>query len=153
MKMLLMVVVCGALCIDVVACGGSSNTPGGSGTHTSASSKSSTTPSYAKVDADKDNDISAPYDDTNNNSVLDFGHAADAADRRAVTTLLKQYYAAAAAGDGMAACSMIYATLAAAVPEDYGREPGPSYLRVRRSWTCCSSTLTASWWPTMRCWR
>jgi len=54
---------------------------------------------------------------------------ASAADTRAVTRLLQDYYTAAAAGDGAAACGLIYSPLAEAVPEDYGKPPGPANLR------------------------
>jgi hypothetical protein len=123
------------LSIGTTACS-SSNKSTNSAPRTSSSgttaTASSTTPtqSYTKADADKDNDVEAPDDDTNNNSVLDFGHAANAADRQAITTLVKRYYAAALAGDGAQACSMIYSTFAEAIPEDYGQSPpGPSYLK------------------------
>jgi hypothetical protein len=84
---------------------------------------------YTKVDSDKDNDIGLAASDDANASILNYAHAASAADRRAITALVERYYAVAAAGDGAKACSMLYITLAEAVVEDYGhRSAGPSYL-------------------------
>jgi hypothetical protein len=58
-----------------------------------------------------------------------YGHEASAADRRAITALVERYYAAAAAGDGKTGCRLIYSSIAGAVPEDYGKPPGPAYSR------------------------
>ena len=129
-----------ALVLGASACGeaskGTKSTPGHSSNTTAASTDPSTNASgnkshseYTTIDGDKDNDVGAPYDDTNNNEMLDYGHAAAAADQRAVTALIKHYYAAAVAGEGAKACSMLVADLAKAVAEDYGRKSaGPSYL-------------------------
>jgi len=87
-----------------------------------------TSTSYARVDDDKDNDVGASHDDTSNNRVLDFGHPADASDKRAIATLVKRYYATALADDAARGCSMIYSTLAEAIPEDYGEPGGPEYM-------------------------
>jgi len=96
---------------------------------TAATTTSGAAPVYTKADSDKDNDIGAPYDDTNNNSVLMLGHAASAADERAVAALIRRYYSAASAGEGAKACSTIISSLAKAVGEDYGHgSAGPSYL-------------------------
>lgn len=96
-------------------------------------------PAKTRADADKDNDIGAPEDDTNNNSALNFGQAADATDTHTITALLKRYYAAAYAENGAGACQMIYSTLAESVPEDYGQSPpGQPYMRG----TTCAAVLT-----------
>jgi hypothetical protein len=58
-----------------------------------------------------------------------YGHAASAADRQVVTAVVKRYYAAVAAGNGAAACSLLHARFAKAIPEEYGRASGPPYLR------------------------
>jgi hypothetical protein len=61
--------------------------------------------------------------------VLAYGHAADAADERAVAALVRRYMAAAAARDGAAACRLVYARvnkgskLLEAIPLPY--TPGP----------------------------
>lgn len=134
----------------MVACGGSgkSTTSGASTTVSSTKTDATgstvptdTTPAHVetKADADKDNDLEAPYDDTNNNSTLNFGHEANSADTRTITALIKRYYTAALAENGAKACSMIYSTLEEAVPEDYGQSPpGPSYM----SGTTCSAVLS-----------
>ncbi len=77
----------------------------------------------------------APAGGASTGDVRDSGHAASATDRSAIAALLERYYTAAAAGDGAKACSMLYITLAEAVPEDYGHgSAGPSYLS--RGTTC-----------------
>jgi hypothetical protein len=99
-----------------------------------AGSDAASTTSYTEVDADRDNDVGAPYDDTNNDSVRDFGDPANAFDREAIAALIKRYYAAAAVGDGAMACSMLSPTLASSVAEDYGpRSAGPPYLHAGTS--------------------
>jgi hypothetical protein len=145
MKRLLLLSTAGLLSLCLAACGGSSSS---SSTVDTLRAKEITTripsdttpaPLETKADADKDNDIGAPDDDRNNNDVLDFGHAASPSETRAITALVKRYYAAAAAEDGAKACSMIYSTLAEAVPEDYGLSPpGPHYM----SGKTCPAVLT-----------
>jgi hypothetical protein len=135
MKPLLALLAAMLLGVGAAACGSTSRktnstTQASVSTPTSVPAATSTTQDYTKADADKDNDIGAPDDDTNNNSVVAFGHAANTSDKRAIVTLVKRYYAAALAGNGTQACSMIYSTLAEAIPEDYGiSPPGPSYLK------------------------
>lgn len=117
------------LSICVSACG---HTNGGTGSTSHSPSTAATTSStqvYTKADSDKDNDIGAPNDDPNNNTTLDYGHAASPADKQAVTGLIKRYYTAAEAGNGTYACSMIVSSLAKATAEDYGHgSGGPTYL-------------------------
>ncbi len=92
-------------------------------------------------DAD-DDDIGAPTDrdgDTDNGSgsyydgddsrARDFGHAADTAERTAITALVKRYYTAIAAQDGAAACPMVVSAEASSVPETLGRPGGPPNSR------------------------
>jgi hypothetical protein len=149
MKLLFTMFAAALFSVGAIACGSaskgtvtaprtSSHTSTASATQTTISS-GTTTPDYTKTDRDKDNDIRSPYDDTNNNSLLKFGSAANTSDRRAITALLKRYYAAATTQDGAKACSMIYSTLAEAVPEDYGvSPPGPPYMRG----TTCPRVIT-----------
>lgn len=150
MKSLLALLAIGLLGLCLASCGGTSKDASStSQTSTSAAPKTvsiDTTPTKAppapiltKADADKDNDIGAPQDDTNNSRTLDFGQEANASDTRAITALIKRYYVAAEAEDGATACSMLYSTLEEAVPEDYGQSP-PSepYLRG----TTCQAVLT-----------
>jgi hypothetical protein len=81
------------------------------------------------------------YHDKDDNSIVDSGHAASAADKQVVTALVKRYYATAAAGDGTMACSMIVSSLARATPEDYGQAPGPYYLRGAKTCAAVMSLL------------
>jgi hypothetical protein len=130
-----------AAALALAACG-HAGAPPSSGARTAAAATGpahqNTVPEYARVDADKDNDVQAPADDTNNNSAL-FGHEAAGPERRTIATLVRRYYAIALAGDGTKACSMIYSTLAESVPEDYGTNepPGPPYMKG----TTCPTVL------------
>jgi hypothetical protein len=111
------------------------------GQTTSSSAETSPAPLDATVDADRDNDIHAAADDTNNNRVLSFGHDAVPSERRAITALVKRYYAAALAEDGARGCALLYSTLAEAAPEDDSREPGtPAYMHGQ---TTCAGVLHA----------
>ncbi len=134
------------LCVGACGTNTSTNSVHHSSSHSAdtsstlaAASSIAPAPLEAKADADKDNDITAPYDDKRHPDVFGFGQAASPADRQAVTALIERYYAAAAAEDGAKACSMIYVTLAEAVPEDYGTSPpGPAYMQGKT----CPAILT-----------
>jgi hypothetical protein len=120
------------LSAGALACGGSSTaghagSSTAAGTSTRASTIEAAESDYRRIDGDRDNDVGAPYDDTNNSAALDFGNPADSSDRRTITALVKRYYAAALAGDAARGCSMIYSPLAEAAGEDYGLAGGPSY--------------------------
>jgi hypothetical protein len=67
---------------------------------------------------DRDNDGDRNDDDE---GVLDYGHAADAADRGQSVALIKRYFAAAAAANGARACSLLAPFIAESVVEDDGR--------------------------------
>ncbi len=124
------------------SCGGTST----SATHPSSSAAATTTtasdlstePNLTKADADKDNDVGAPADDTSNDRLLEGAKAASASDRRAIIALIKRYYTVALAEEGATACAMIYSTLSESVPEDYGSFAGPPYMRG----TTCPAILT-----------
>jgi hypothetical protein len=120
-------------------CGCSSSASNGnSGSSGTSASNKQTLPEYERVDADADNDITAPYDDKNNHEALNFGHEAGEPDKRVITALVKRYYTLALAGDAAKACATIYSTLAESVPEDYGSAPaGPPYMRG----TTCPAVL------------
>jgi len=149
MKGLLVLLVTASLGASAAACGSANLGTGSSSSvsHTIASSTASkvsapnsTQEDYLTADRDHDNDLEATIDDTNNDDSVDYGHAASAADKRAVTVMLKRYYAAATAENGAEACSMIVSSLAESVLEDYGPgSPGPSYLKVG---TSCASVMT-----------
>lgn len=88
---------------------------------------------HGDSDNDSDNDyldnVHKGYYDSDDGDIFTYGHPASAADRRAIAALVERYYAAAAAERSAEACSLIYSVLAGALPEDYGRAPGPAYLR------------------------
>lgn len=143
MKQLLALPASALLAAGLWACGDSSPRAG-SIPHASSSATASDlspAPLVYKADRDKDNDISTPINDADNNGARNFGHAASAAERRAITTLIKRYYATALAGDGARGCSMIYSTIAESAPEDDSREPGtPAYMHGAQT---CAAVLTA----------
>jgi len=89
---------------------------------------SNTVPTRPQFPGDTDRPSDRRYD-KDDDPIRHYGHAASAADERAVTGLVKRYYAAAAAGDGAKACSLIYSLFAKSIVEDYGRPPGPPALR------------------------
>jgi hypothetical protein len=103
MRALLGVLAVLALCPSIAACGSSSSGTAGA----------STAPHHRDRDNDNDNN-----DD--DSGVLDFGHAADAADRQSLLVLVKRYYAAAAAENGAHACALLVPLQAEAVAEQGG---------------------------------
>jgi len=72
---------------------------------------SSTAPPGGYLRGDGDGD-EPNHRDRDNYSTRHYGHAASAAQERAIAALVKRYYAAGAAGDGAAACALIYSGLA-----------------------------------------
>jgi len=114
---------------------GSGAAPDGAPT-SAVAAETSPVPVDRRVDADRDNDIGAANDDTNNDRVMAFGRAASPSERRAVTALVKRYYATALAGAGERGCSMLYSTLAEAAVEDDAQPPGPAYMRGAK--TCAA---------------
>jgi hypothetical protein len=82
------------------------------------------------------------YDDNHDDyEVLYYGHAADAAETHVIVGAVRRYYAAAIAGDGAMACSMLSPSMARSAPEDYGRAPGPAYLRGSKTCATVMSRL------------
>lgn len=147
MRLLLTLLSTCVLSASIAACGSTSKDASSSQTSNTPKTVSvSTTPTKAppapvetKTDADKDNDASGFADEKNNDSVLDFGHAADSSDQREITSLIKRYYAAAVTENGAKACSLLYSTIEESVPEDYGiSPPSQPYLRG----TTCPAVLT-----------
>lgn len=133
MRRALALLAAAALATCVCACGGASASSKPTAASSAASSGVAATPSETanllKVDADKDNDVEAPADDTNNNSTLNFAHPASASDKQAIVSLVDRYYRVALAREGAKACSLLYSTLAEATPEDYGSFAGPTYMK------------------------
>jgi cytoskeletal protein RodZ len=128
--------------LSITACGGASSapqtssdatTPGSrtstvssatstasTSTSTSAGSTQRSTESHLKDSNDGDDDPASDDD----NEILDYGHAASAADKRAITAMVTSYYAAAAADDGIKACSLIYSLVAESIPEENNQTSG-----------------------------
>lgn len=147
-------VVLGLLGAGLSACGGASK-DGTASEHANGDATQSTTTSSApvKFDADHDTDGTDPDEDdsakplsldrdhdtdsngksrydSDDENVLNFGHAPSALDRLAIARIVRRYYKVAVAEDGSKACTMLYSTYAEAVPEDYGTSPpGPYYAR------------------------
>jgi hypothetical protein len=92
------------------------------------------------TDRDNDSDSSGKsYYDDDDQTILRYGHAANASDVSAITTLVKRYFALATAENGAKACTLLYSTYAEAVPEDFGTSPpGPAYARG----TSCPEVMT-----------
>lgn len=116
--------------IGLVGCGGSGKAPG-----STSRSSDARAPGHAES-----------YRDFDDNPVLTYGRAADAADRRAVTALVKRYYAAGAAGDGASACALTSRAFAQTIPEDYGQELGQAassgVLALLRGARTCAAILS-----------
>ena len=119
------------LSVFMAGCGGasSSNRTASTRTGTTTAYDPNAIPYHIKADSDKDNDFGGFTDEPNNDSTINYGHAATATEQRAITALIKRYYTVALAEDGAAACSLLYSTLAEGVAEDYGHSPpGPPYM-------------------------
>jgi hypothetical protein len=84
-------------------------------------------------DGDNDNDVAdnakQRYYDGDDSAISAFGRPASSGEERALTSVVKRYYDAAVKDDGTKACSLILPSFARAIPEDFGRVPGPLYLR------------------------
>jgi hypothetical protein len=125
---------------SLASCGGAGAGQGGD-----SAASSSTAASQGALDGDGDRDTGPQSSagggatDGDDGEVSDFGHAASAADRQAIASLVGRYYAAAGAEDGTRACALTYFIVAETMAEDYGRSPGPHYLRGAGS---CRAVLT-----------
>jgi hypothetical protein len=84
---------------------------------------------YTRIDADRDNDLEAAEDDTNNNAALRFGQSASPGDRRAIEALVRRYYEVALAGEAAKGCSMLYSLLVESAVEDYAGTGGLPYAQ------------------------
>jgi hypothetical protein len=102
---------------------------GGVGKQVSSSSAVASGSGHLLGDEDADSQGKTAYFDCDDGPVRSFGHAADASEAQAIATLVGRYYAAAATGNGVSACALLYYIVAESLPEDYGRPPGPLYLK------------------------
>jgi hypothetical protein len=113
----------------------SSSSTAAGGTTAAAGTASPATPAGGYLRGDGDVDDEANRTDEDDYAIRNFGHAASAADRRTIAALVKRYYAAGAAGDGAAACALIYSGLAnspnlgEAAEAAYPPAPGVPLLR------------------------
>ncbi len=84
-------------------------------------------------DTDYDNDRidrePNKYYDEDDASARAYGRAPSVGEARALSAVAERYFGAAAGGDGVRACSMLVPAQVKAIPLDYGRPPGPAYLR------------------------
>jgi hypothetical protein len=100
-----------------------------------AAAAGTVTPVGGYLRGDGDVDDEANHTDQDDYATRNYGHAASAADVRAIVALVKRYYAAGAAGDGAAGCTLIYSGLAnspslgEAAEEAYPPAPGVPLLR------------------------
>ena len=97
--------------------------------------------SVGGADNDSDNPTHESYDfpDKDDKATFAYGHRPSAAARRAIASVVKRYYVAASADDASTACAMLLPSLANSLAEDYGRAPGPSYLRGS---TTCQAVMS-----------
>jgi hypothetical protein len=107
-----------ALALGPLACGGSNSGPPATATAPVSATAPRPHRDYSTHNNDRDNDGDNNNDDA---GVLDYGHAADAADAHSSATLVKAYFAAAAAEDGTAGCALLAPFIAQAMPEQEGR--------------------------------
>jgi hypothetical protein len=120
----------GLLCLGATACGTTTK---------STSTAATTVAKKALVTSESPYEV-AGHSNREDKSVLDFGHAANAGQSRAINSLIKRYYTVAVAENGSKACSMLYSTYAETVPGVYGiSPPGPTWARG----TSCPAVLTS----------
>jgi hypothetical protein len=109
-----------AVGLGVAACGNSGKSavpPANAATHGATTNAA---PNFSTHDNDRDNDGDHNDDDE---KVLYFGHAANAADRRDSVALVTRYFAVAAAENGAAGCRMLVPFVAEGLPEQDGQSP------------------------------
>jgi hypothetical protein len=120
-RVFLTLLACSLLGTGAAGCGNSNgNTSSRSGSTTSGSRSTADagTSTVSKLDRDGDHD-----NNDDDSYVLGFGHVADAADNREITTLIRRYFAAAATNNGRQACSILTPFVAEVVVEQYGHTP------------------------------
>ncbi|HEX4836935.1 MAG TPA: hypothetical protein VFV03_00190 [Solirubrobacteraceae bacterium] len=111
--------------LGVTACGGASK--GAGAVARNASNAAAASPAQETIPLEAPNSAEDNGDDM---TIFTYGHAASAADRRAIAAVVGRYYAAVAAEDGASACSLMPARVARAVPQEWGRPgPGPPYMK------------------------
>ncbi|HEX5309671.1 MAG TPA: hypothetical protein VFW38_11390 [Solirubrobacteraceae bacterium] len=71
----------------------------------------------------------------NDDYIHSYGHEPPPRERQQIVAMVNRYYAAIVAGNGAAACRLLYPQIEKAVPEDYGKPPGPPALKGK---TCAA---------------
>lgn len=107
------------LASGLAACGGTSSSP------------SSKTQSQGNAAA-ATNSTRPPQND---DYIHWYGHEPPPRERAQIVSMVNRYYAAIVAGDGATACRLLYPSIEKAVPEDYGKPPGPPALKGK---TCAA---------------
>lgn len=96
---------------------------------------------------DKDNDYptqaSYKFPDADDRANFDFGHEPSAREAHTISAIVKRYYIAGSAGNGAAACALLLPNFARTVPESYGGQAGPPYLRGAKTCAAVVSKLFA----------
>jgi hypothetical protein len=80
---------------------------------------------------DKRRSDNKSYHESDDASIVAYGHTASPNERQAITALVKRYDTLVASADGADACAMLLPSLARTVGSDYGGPAGPRYLRGR----------------------
>lgn len=120
MKSLLALATIALLGLWLAACGGSSDDTGHTSKASSAAAGVSTDAPRPKDSNDGDRDSEGDDDYV----FLNYGHAAGAAEMRAIATALGHYYTDIATDDNAGVCSMLTATLLETVIDQYSQAPG-----------------------------
>jgi len=112
-----------ATAVLVAAATGCGKAEGGSPTEGPASRSTGDSGSvslrhFPRSDSDKDS-VDRNYNDIDDAEIVDYGHAANPADRQAITALVTRYDKAVLAADGATGCALSYPLYAEGIVEDY----------------------------------
>jgi hypothetical protein len=139
-----LVSVCVAACGSAGKGGGSpsklrsGSTVPGNPTATTDAVESLAAPRHGDGDGDSSEQAAVDSDDVHS---LQFGHAADAADRQTISAVVKRYYGALASEDGATVCALLLEVVAESLPEE-----GPNQSRAqsgRAGHITCASAASA----------
>lgn len=117
-KSLMLVLVGGLAGLAIAGCG--STDTAGTRTHSTSYSAARSTSTEAPAETLRSPKSPEEINAAKTRRYLDFGTIADEADAKAVAAITTRYYHAVAASDGAAACGLIHAGMAQAIPEDVG---------------------------------
>jgi hypothetical protein len=116
------------LSIAVIACGGGDK----------SSSSSATTAIVPGTKDAYDGDFLTQVDKDDDGEVVEYGNAANPADKLAIASFVRQFYKAADASDGTALCSLVVPSLAKQIPKEFGKASDPPYLQGKT----CAEIMT-----------